>query len=432
VAQSGGGSGTAPYISSLLSGPDSTKTITGATHGFATTALLVAVYDNASPRNAISIGWAVDPSTYDVVIAFAIPQTDYYVVINGGVGPQGTQGIQGVAGSIGSTGSQGIQGIQGVAGSTGAAGQGYTWKGAYSGSTAYLPYDTVGYSGSSYVCILASTGNLPTNGTYFSVVAQKGNDGAGSGTVTSASFTGGLISVANPTTAPAFTVAGVSGGVPYFSAVNTWVSSAALGAGQFMLGGGAGSAPATSFSVIPVANGGSGTSSTLTGLVRGSLSAMTAAELSGDVTTSGSNAATLATKHKTRESCFDFGADNASSDLVDADIGPQGQIFRVPVGGTVNEVAISANAGTPSVIVRINHAGTAADLTSAALVTAAAGGVACAKTSAVAGEDGVTTCSATLQNTSLAAGDWIQTKTGSGFASTGATRLSVCVAWTVN
>jgi len=46
--------------------------------------------------------------------------------------------------------------------------------------------------------------------------------------------------------------------------------------------------------VLPIANGGTGTASTLTGLVRGSASAMTAAELSGDVTTSGSNAATIA------------------------------------------------------------------------------------------------------------------------------------------
>lgn len=41
---------------------------------------------------------------------------------------------------------------------------------------------------------------------------------------------------------------------------------------------------------LAVARGGSGTGSTLTGLVRGSASAMTAAELSGDATTSGSNA----------------------------------------------------------------------------------------------------------------------------------------------
>lgn len=45
---------------------------------------------------------------------------------------------------------------------------------------------------------------------------------------------------------------------------------------------------------LAVANGGTGTGSTLTGIVRGNASALTAAELSGDVTTSGSNAATLA------------------------------------------------------------------------------------------------------------------------------------------
>lgn len=46
--------------------------------------------------------------------------------------------------------------------------------------------------------------------------------------------------------------------------------------------------------ILPVANGGTGTASTLTGLVRGSGSAMTAAELSGDATTSGSNVVTVA------------------------------------------------------------------------------------------------------------------------------------------
>jgi hypothetical protein len=44
---------------------------------------------------------------------------------------------------------------------------------------------------------------------------------------------------------------------------------------------------------LPINQGGTGTESTLTGLVRGSASAFTAAELSQDVTTSGSNAATV-------------------------------------------------------------------------------------------------------------------------------------------
>lgn len=69
--------------------------------------------------------------------------------------------------------------------------------------------------------------------------------GGGSGTVTSVSFTGGLISVASPTTTPAFTVAGTSGGVPYFNSTSTWASSLLLTSTAIMTGGGAGGAPQT-------------------------------------------------------------------------------------------------------------------------------------------------------------------------------------------
>ena len=68
----------------------------------------------------------------------------------------------------------------------------------------------------------------------------------GTGTVSTVSFTGGLISIANPTTTPAFTVAGTSGGIPYFSAASTWASSAALTQYGLMIGGGAGATPYTS------------------------------------------------------------------------------------------------------------------------------------------------------------------------------------------
>ena len=40
----------------------------------------------------------------------------------------------------------------------------FNWKGAYAGGTAYVVDDVVSYLGSSYVCILASTGNVPTIG----------------------------------------------------------------------------------------------------------------------------------------------------------------------------------------------------------------------------------------------------------------------------
>lgn len=79
------------------------------------------------------------------------------------------------------------------------------------------------------------SGNLVDNG------AVCG--GGGGGTVTSVSWTGGIVSVATPTTTPAFTVAGTSGGIPYFSAASTWASSAALTAGYPIYGGGAGTSP---------------------------------------------------------------------------------------------------------------------------------------------------------------------------------------------
>lgn len=52
----------------------------------------------------------------------------------------------------------------------------FRWQGAYAGGTAYVKDDVVSYNGSSYVCILASTGNLPTNTTYWNVMAQSGTD----------------------------------------------------------------------------------------------------------------------------------------------------------------------------------------------------------------------------------------------------------------
>ena len=83
------------------------------------------------------------------------------------------------------------------------------------------------------------------------VVQLIASKAGASGSVTSVaqSFTGGLISVSgSPITTSgtlALTVAGTSGGIPYFSSASTWASSAALAANAIVLGGGAGAAPAT-------------------------------------------------------------------------------------------------------------------------------------------------------------------------------------------
>ena len=75
------------------------------------------------------------------------------------------------------------------------------------------------------------------------------NKGSGSVTSVAQSFTGGLISVSgSPITTSgtlALTVAGTSGGVPYFTTASTWATSAALAANALVIGGGAGAAPAT-------------------------------------------------------------------------------------------------------------------------------------------------------------------------------------------
>jgi hypothetical protein len=89
--------------------------------------------------------------------------------------------------------------------------------------------------------LTAGSGISITNGSGAITIAASG----GGGTVTSVSWTGGIVSVSDPTTTPAFTIAGTSGGIPYFSSGTTWASSGALAANALVIGGGAGGAPAT-------------------------------------------------------------------------------------------------------------------------------------------------------------------------------------------
>jgi hypothetical protein len=80
---------------------------------------------------------------------------------------------------------------------------------------------------------------------FFNNAGSIGCTSTSGGSVTSVGFTGGLLSVATPTTTPALTVAGTSGGIPYFNSGTTWASSTALVASSIVLGGGAGAAPST-------------------------------------------------------------------------------------------------------------------------------------------------------------------------------------------
>ena len=101
----------------------------------------------------------------------------------------------------------------------------FNWKGNYNGSTAYAVDDVTEYNGSSYICILASTGNLPTNTTYFQPMATKGTDGTDVGTTITTQGDilyrdgSGLQRLAKP--ASTMYLQMTSGGVPSWSAVSS-------------------------------------------------------------------------------------------------------------------------------------------------------------------------------------------------------------------
>ena len=121
------------------------------------------------------------------------------------------------------------------------------------------------------------------------------------------------------------------------------------------------------------------------------------------------------TKGVTRDTCSMFVGDTSnSSALANAQLGPQKRICFVPFSATVVEITVAADAGTPSVTVARNRAGTVANLTSSALATAANGGIACSNANGGTGLDGATTCSNTIQNTGLNPGDFIELNAGSG------------------
>jgi len=130
----------------------------------------------------------------------------------------------------------GEKGDPGDPGATGPVGM--VWKDAYVGATAYVVNDAVSYNGSSYICILNSTGNLPTDTTYWSLVAQKGSDGLGTGDM--------LASVYDPTNVAddAFDMDNMAQGT-----TNKFLSSAELTVVQNTSGANTGDQEATDFDI---------------------------------------------------------------------------------------------------------------------------------------------------------------------------------------
>jgi hypothetical protein len=159
---------------------------------------------------------------------------------------------------------------------------------------------------------------LTSNGTTASWAAAP----AGGVTSVAQTFTGGIVSVSgSPITSTgtlALTVAGTSGGIPYFSSGTTWATSAALTQYGVVYGGGAGAAPASTAAgtagyaliansasaptfqqvsltagvtgTLPIANGGTNSTATPTaggaGYGTGTAHAYTAAGTAGQILTS--------------------------------------------------------------------------------------------------------------------------------------------------
>jgi len=114
-------------------------------------------------------------------------------------------------------------------------------------STATATAGGIGYgTGTAHAYTAAGTSGqvLTSNGVSAPTWASAGATGV---TSVASTFTGGIVSVSGtPITSTgtlAYTVAGTSGGIPYFSSGTTWATSAALTQYGVVYGGGAGAAP---------------------------------------------------------------------------------------------------------------------------------------------------------------------------------------------
>ena len=132
----------------------------------------------------------------------------------------------------------------------------------------------------------------------------------------------------------------------------------------------------------------------------------------------------------TRRVCDIAVGDETASAITNGQLGPQKRICYIPAASTIVEMDVAADGGTPNVIVGNNTAGSVTNIVSSALATAASGGIACSNTGGTTGIDGATTCSGTLQNTSLAAGSYLELV--SGTAGGTAKLMTIHVIYTVN
>ncbi len=120
-------------------------------------------------------------------------------------------------------------------------------------------------------------------------------------------------------------------------------------------------------------------------------------------------------------SCDLVVGDQSGSAILDAQLGPQKHVCKIPSAASVVEIDVSADAGSPSVQVGRRRcttfttgtcsAETVVNLLSGALA-ASSGFEKCSNAGGTTGRDGGTTCTNTLQNGTLLAGDWVELVSG--------------------
>jgi hypothetical protein len=120
-----------------------------------------------------------DTATYAVFDAVSFSGSSYVCIASHTNQPVTNATYWALLAQKGETGTTGATGAAGQNGAVGANGAPIVWRGAYSDATAYVVLDAVSYNGQSYICKASTTGNSPTDTTKWDLMAQKGADGTG-------------------------------------------------------------------------------------------------------------------------------------------------------------------------------------------------------------------------------------------------------------